>query len=362
MEPSTDRAARTEAKASFEAEIRGQRRAALVVNTHSRRGGALLRQAEKLLIGHGFRLDAVYPVRQAERLPDIVREAIHAGHRYIIVGGGDGSISSVVDHFAHTTTVFGLLPLGTANSFARSLGIPLDLEGAVRVLAEGKVVDVDLVKINNDYFANGASIGLPAAVGKATTPRLKRWFGRAAYVITGIRCFFSFHPFDCRVVADGDEARFSAVEVRIVNGAYQGGVEVAQEAHPDSGTVVVQAVRGGLALGHRPRMGAAGPRSAVSARGTAHGARARRHHRNHAALRRGGGRRGDHPYPGAHRRVAQRAVRDGAAVLRGPALSDQGASALAGAGVAGAAPGTASVVACRDSTTPAALATEPMVA
>lgn len=245
METLTDRATRTAMKARFESEIRERRRAALVVNTHSRRGGALLRQAEKLLAGRGFTLDAIYPVRQAERLPDIVREAIYAGHRYIIVGGGDGSISSVVDHFAHTEVVFGLLPLGTANSFARSLGIPLDLEGAVRVLAEGKVVDVDLVKINNDYFANGASIGLPAAVGKATTPRLKRWFGRVAYVLTGIRCFFSFHPFDCRVVADGQESRFSAVEVRIVNGAYQGGIEVAEEAHPDSGRVVVQAVKGG---------------------------------------------------------------------------------------------------------------------
>ena len=62
----------------------------------------------------------------------------------IIVGGGDGTISSVVDAFAYRATVFGLLPLGTANSFARSLEIPLDLEGAVDVIAHGKVADVDL--------------------------------------------------------------------------------------------------------------------------------------------------------------------------------------------------------------------------
>jgi YegS/Rv2252/BmrU family lipid kinase len=231
-------------KAAFEDEIRREKRAVLVVNTHSRRGNARFHEAERLLRARGFTLDGVYPVRQAERLPDIIREAIGRGHRCIIVGGGDGTISSVVDHFAHTDAVFGLLPLGTANSFARSLGIPLDLEGAIDVIAAGRVADVDLVKINNDYFANGASIGLPADVGKATTPRLKRWFGRLAYVISGTRLFFGFHPFRCRVVADGREAVFQAVEVRIVNGTHQGGVAVTDLAHPDTGEVVVQAVRG----------------------------------------------------------------------------------------------------------------------
>jgi YegS/Rv2252/BmrU family lipid kinase len=238
-------AERAREKAALEDQIRRDRRAVLVVNTHSRRGNARFREAERLLKVRGFTLDGVYPVRQAERLPDIIREAIGRGHRCIIVGGGDGTISSVVDHFAHTDAVFGLLPLGTANSFARSLGVPLDLEGAVDVIAAGRVADVDLVKINNDYFANGASIGLPADVGKATTPRLKRWFGRFAYVISGTRLFFGFHPFRCRVVADGRETVFQAVEVRIVNGTHQGGVAVTDLAHPDTGDVVVQAVKGG---------------------------------------------------------------------------------------------------------------------
>jgi YegS/Rv2252/BmrU family lipid kinase len=237
-------AGRAREKAALEDAIRRDRRAVLVVNTHSRRGEARFREAERLLTARGFTLDGVFPVRQAERLPEIIREAIGRGHRCIVVGGGDGTISSVVDHFANTGAVFGLLPLGTANSFARSLGVPLDLEGAVNVIAAGKIADVDLVRINNDYFANGASIGLPADVGKATTRRLKRWFGRLAYVIAGARVFFGFHPFRCRVVADGREAVFEAVEVRIVNGTHQGGVAVTALAHPDTGDVVVQAVKG----------------------------------------------------------------------------------------------------------------------
>jgi len=57
---------------------------------------------------------------------------------------GTVTISSVVDYFAYTSFVFGVLPLGTANSFARTLGIPLDRTGAIDVLVNGKVANIDL--------------------------------------------------------------------------------------------------------------------------------------------------------------------------------------------------------------------------
>ncbi|MFO1089917.1 MAG: diacylglycerol kinase family protein [Hyphomicrobiales bacterium] len=240
--PPPERAAR---KARLEALIRTERSAVLVVNTHSRRGNRLFRDAKTALEQRGFTVVESYPVRHAERMHEIVHNAIARGHRFIALGGGDGSISSVVDQFAYREVVFGLLPLGTANSFARSLGVPVDLDGAIDVIASGKVSDVDLVKLNEDYFANGSSIGLPAAVGRATTPRLKRWFGRLAYVLVGAREFFRFEPFRCVIHHHGRVESFSAVEVRINNGAYQGGVRVVEEADPDSGDLVVQAVESG---------------------------------------------------------------------------------------------------------------------
>ena len=54
----------------------------------------------------------------------------------VIVGGGDGSLSSSDDHFLGQDTVFAILPLGTANSFARTLGVPLDLDGAIEMRIE----------------------------------------------------------------------------------------------------------------------------------------------------------------------------------------------------------------------------------
>ncbi len=182
-------------KAALAQEITQNRRAVLVVNTRSRRGARAYSGAKRRLTEAGIILDASYPVRHAERLPEIVREEIARGRKFVIVGGGDGTISSVIDHFAYASVVFGLLPLGTANSFARTLGIPLDLPGAIDVLVREVVFDVDLGKINDGYFANGSSIGMPAIVGRATPHALKKWLGRGAYLLVGTSKFMRYGAF-----------------------------------------------------------------------------------------------------------------------------------------------------------------------
>jgi diacylglycerol kinase family enzyme len=184
-------------KITLEQEIKRSRHAVLVVNTRSRHGARAYSEAKRLLAEGGITLDAAYPVRNAERLQAIVREEIAKGRKFIILGGGDGTISSVVDHFAYASVVFGVLPLGTANSFARTLGIPLDLAGAIDVLVNGKVANIDLAKINEDYFANGSSIGMPAIVGRATPHSLKKCLGRGAYGLVAAYKFMRFAPFRC---------------------------------------------------------------------------------------------------------------------------------------------------------------------
>jgi diacylglycerol kinase-like protein len=102
----------------------------------------------------------------------VIQVAIARGNKLIVVGGGDGTLSAIVDYFAYQNVVVGLLPLGTGNSFARSLGIPLSLEGAIEGITNGKVVDIDLGKVDGDYFANVASIGFSAEVARKTSRRL----------------------------------------------------------------------------------------------------------------------------------------------------------------------------------------------
>ncbi len=231
-------------KAALEERIRAEHRATLVVNTASRRGRRSYATAKHMLCKRGIVLDAAYPVRDPARLPKIVEEAIAQGARFVVVGGGDGTISAVVDHFAHRDVVLGLLPLGTANSFARTLGIPLSLDAAVDVLVDGRVVDTDLGKINDDYFANAAAIGLPASIARNMPGALKRSLGRVGYLLVAVVRLCRHRPFRCRIVHEHDALSIDSLEVRIANGRYQGGVLVARNASVESRDLVIQIVKG----------------------------------------------------------------------------------------------------------------------
>ena len=184
-------------------------------------------------------------MRDPGKLIPTVKEAVRSGAPMVIVGGGDGSLSCAVDELVDRDCVFALLPLGTANSFARTLGIPLDLDGAIQTIATGRRRRVDLGVIDGDYYANSAAIGLSPLIGATVPHGLKRWLGRFGYLIWAIWSIFRFRPFHLTVeTEDGERHEMDALEVRIANGPYHGGVEVVDDAEVDSGEIVVQAVTG----------------------------------------------------------------------------------------------------------------------
>ena len=224
------------------------RRAVLVVNAHSRRGRALFREAIRKLEEAGIELIASHAVRNPRQLIPTMQGAVRSGAPMVIVGGGDGSLSCTVDEVIDRDCVFALLPLGTANSFARTLGIPLDLDGAIKVIATGKRRRIDLGMIDGDYFANCAAMGLSPMIGEGVPHGLKRWLGRVGYLIWAVWCLIRFHPFRL-TVDDGRESRtLWATEVRIANGGFHGGVEVVEQAGVDTGEIVVQVVTGRSSL------------------------------------------------------------------------------------------------------------------
>lgn len=220
------------------------REAALIVNVHSRRGEALFEQARQKLEQAGVRLTAVHAVSDPDKLQETVRQAVAEGAPMVIVGGGDGSLSGTVDELVGKGCVFGVLPLGTANSFARTLGIPLDLDGAVEVIASGQRKRIDLGMIDRDYFVNAASLGLSPIIGQTVPAKLKRYLGRLGYLVWAIKCSAGFRAFRLTIDDGERERRMWATEVRILNGPYHGGVELSERADVDSGELVVQAVVG----------------------------------------------------------------------------------------------------------------------
>jgi diacylglycerol kinase (ATP) len=236
-------------------------RAALIVNTRSRSGERTFFEALDRLEELGVPLGATYAIRDPVRLPETVREVLHedSGYRLLVLGGGDGSVSSVVDFLAHHDVILGLLPLGTANDFARTLGIPSDIEGACQTIAGGKVVDVDLGLAGDNYYVNVASVGLGVGATQALSPWLKKSAGPLAYPVAAIKAFLSHEPFSARLTfPDGDHEPVEygrLLQVAVGNGRfYGGGMVVAPESGIDDRSLDIYAIEMGR---HRDLIGVA---------------------------------------------------------------------------------------------------------
>jgi YegS/Rv2252/BmrU family lipid kinase len=220
------------------------REAVLIVNARSRKGEAMFEETRDKLVAAGVSLIAAHGVKDPEQMAATVARAVKDGAPMVIVGGGDGSLSGTVDELVGSNCVFAVLPLGTANSFARTLGVPLDIDQAIATIATGQRRRIDLGMINDDYFVNAASMGLSPMIGETVPHNLKKYLGRVGYLAWAVKCFFGLRPFRLSIDDGKGEKRMWATEVRILNGRFHGGVELSEEADVQSGDIMIQAVTG----------------------------------------------------------------------------------------------------------------------
>ena len=221
--------------------------AALIVNTRSRTGERAFFQALDHLQEMHVPLGVTYPIRDPARLPEAVQEVLGDGYEFLILGGGDGTVSSVVDFLADRGTLLGLLPLGTANDFARTLDIPEDIEEACKLIANGNVVDIDLGLAGDNFYVNVASVGLSVEATRALSPWLKKSTGPLAYPVAAIGAFLKHEPFSARLTfPEGDHEPVEydrLLQVAVGNGRfYGGGMIVALESGIDDKTLDIYAI------------------------------------------------------------------------------------------------------------------------
>ena len=220
------------------------KQAVLVVNAMSRTGGDAFEDAKRLLGERGVELLSAHAITDPEQMRPTICKALDEKAPMIIVGGGDGSLSKAIDDFLGTDTVFALLPLGTANSFAKTLGIGTELAEGVETIATGRKLRIDLGAIDGDYFANAAAMGLSPLIAETVPHGLKRTLGMLGYMIWAVRVAFKFRPFRLRITVGGRVHKVWATEARIANGTHHGGIELVESADLQSGEIVVQAVTG----------------------------------------------------------------------------------------------------------------------
>ncbi|WP_307031698.1 diacylglycerol/lipid kinase family protein [Arthrobacter globiformis] len=135
---------------------RDARSAAVVINAGSRRGAAH-ELAVDTMRKAGVPISSMHHVLSGGELAATLDRVVEDGHDLIVVGGGDGTVTAAAGRVAGIDVALGVLPLGTANDFARTLEIPNNLAEACATVAEGKVVDIDLGRANGEPFLNVAS-------------------------------------------------------------------------------------------------------------------------------------------------------------------------------------------------------------
>jgi diacylglycerol kinase (ATP) len=207
-------------------------RALVLVNPGARRGGegheAAVARLETLGIPTVLELAA-----EPDRVPAQVKR--HQGEvDRVIVGGGDGTLHLALQGLVETGLPLGILPLGTANNLARTLGIPADPLAACDVIAQGHRRRIDIGLVNDRYFFTTASIGLSVRITEELSAESKRRWGPLAYALTAMRVLRRTRPFHARITWDGQSRESRTVQIVVGNGRYYGAaLAVAEDATID---------------------------------------------------------------------------------------------------------------------------------
>ncbi|WP_312799399.1 lipid kinase YegS [Pseudomonas sp.] len=156
-----------------------------------------------------------------------VEEAVAAGYTHLVAGGGDGTLKLVAEALARTRSdaSLALMPLGTANDFARAAGIPADPAEALALL-DTPAQPIDLIEADGEMFLNMATGGFGSQVTANTSSELKRVLGGTAYLLTGLTRFAEVRSAYGRFEGPDFEWEGEFLAMGIGNGRQAGGGHV----------------------------------------------------------------------------------------------------------------------------------------
>ena len=200
------------------------RRAQLIFNPRSK--GALdgtysLERIVDCLLAHGITSEV--GIKTSGKVArGLAKAAVKHGDELVIVAAGDGTIEDVVGELAGGATALGIIPIGTMNNIARSLGVPLDLEDACALLGAGITRHIDVGRVitsdkpSGAYFLESAGVGLSALAAPIGQDEEK---GRWALLVKAIGKFLTFAGAEVQVSCDDGELLEAHTQVVTVSNA-----------------------------------------------------------------------------------------------------------------------------------------------
>ena len=184
----------------------------------------------------------VFIVRNGDDIGQKVDQAVAAGCEGVVAGGGDGTLNAVASRLVGTSTVFGVLPLGTLNHFARDAGIPLDIGAALDVIARGEVDSVDVGEISGLHFLNNASLGLYVRLVRHRD-RQQSTLGRGKWPAFAWAMWSAFKRFPfmtLQMTLDGHDSRCRTPFLFIGNNRYEmSGLRIGRRSSLQSGALSI---------------------------------------------------------------------------------------------------------------------------
>jgi len=229
-----------------------------IVNSHSGRGKGLRwgRKIEKSLERKEIEGEIVY-TRETGEETILAKRAISAGYNCLISVGGDGTNNRIINGMVGSDALFGVVPAGTANDFARFFGIPQSVKGALEVITQGKELTVDLGKVsgqkNERIFLNEASFGFTARILQFFEDfRSKSGFYPSEvpiyYLRTAIKSFFQVEYFSVKLSIPQEGFKETIAEevssVLVANGPNCGGIfRLAPQADPTDNLLDISLIK-----------------------------------------------------------------------------------------------------------------------
>ncbi len=204
------------------------KRVVLLANAGAKTAEAMRDETLAALEAEGVLLHADELV-EGGQMTERVRHAVEEGADLVLVAGGDGTLRLAAEALVGGEAVLGVLPQGTGNNFARDLGLPLDLPGACRAIAQGAVRPVEVAAAEfgdggRFIFINSAHIGLFGLANEEVAPALKRRLGYFAYAVGAWTAYRDFEPFHLTLAASRSFRRWRVVQASVTLGrVYAGG-------------------------------------------------------------------------------------------------------------------------------------------
>ena len=188
----------------------------------------------------GYKIDVVATKRSKHAIL-LAKQACEDKYDLLVISGGDGTLHECINGIAVSkyTPRIGYIPSGTACDLAATLKIPKNVSKAVDIILEGVPVKMDIAKSNNGYFIYVTAIGTYVDISYVTDSRLKKYLGYFAYLITGIKEFFTIPMMKTKIIHDKGTFRGYFSLILVVNSQKIAGFDFVNRPVLDDGKVDV---------------------------------------------------------------------------------------------------------------------------